>query len=456
MNRRVLRFNHMHFLSLQRLILYRTIAAAMLLTAPCVQAQSLAQVYETARGYDATYLAAQASAQSAQYKQSQAHALRRPVVGASMNASANNNKVPISDTQAKTYAVGINAKQTLYNAANSITINQAQHQLEIANNELAIAEQELMVRVAQTYLDVLNTQDTLSTAQANKKAITEQLASAKRNFEVGTATITDTREAQARFDLSQAQEIAAENDVHIKHLNLDQLVGQTGTTPYPLTNAFELPALAPDHVETWVQHASNAPTVRKAAAAYAMAKDETQKAKAGHLPTLDLEAGYQTGHSNTQGTQGSQQIRAVGSANQSSIGITLRVPVFAGYAIENRVKETLLLQEQARNNLAAVERTVVQAARQAFFGVRSGAAQIKALEAARASTKLALEATQLGYKVGVRVNVDVLNAQTQLYTTQRDVAKAKYDYLINGLKLRQVVGQLSPDDLRAVSQILTP
>ncbi len=145
-----------------------------------------------------------------------------------------------------------------------------------------------------------------------------------------------------------------------------------------------------------------------------------------------------------------------GSTGQSSIGLTLRMPLFAGYSIQNRVKETLALEEQSRNTLDAARRTVAQATRTAFFGVQSGQAQVRAFEAAESSSQLALEATQLGYKVGVRVNLDVLNAQTQLYTTRRDLAKARYDVLVNSLRLRQAAGQLKPDDIDSLNQLLAP
>jgi outer membrane protein len=135
--------------------------------------------------------------------------------------------------------------------------------------------------------------------------------------------------------------------------------------------------------------------------------------------------------------------------------VTLKVPLFTGFATQNRVKETLLLEEQSRDTLEATRRTVAQSTRVAYFGVQSGQAQVKALEAAESSSQLALEATQLGYKVGVRVNLDVLNAQSQLFSTRRDLAKARYDVLVGSLKLRQAAGVLKPDDVQSVNQLLS-
>ena len=438
---------------------YRQLALACALAwgvAPWAQAQNVAQLYATARGYDASYLAARALADSAQYKAEQVRALRRPSLNLNAGISRSNNETPVSDTTSRGPNATLNGRQPLFNAGNDASIAQAERSLEIARADLEIAEQELIVRVAQTYFDVLAAQDALDTARAGKSAISEQLASAKRNFEVGTATITDTREAQARFDLSTAQEIAAENDLRVKRLALDQLVGSSGVQPRPLVSPVALPAVVPENAEAWVGQTEAAPNVRKAALGYEIARLETDKARSGHLPTVDLEAAYGRGRTSVQSTQGKTSNDYSGGTTQSSIGITLRVPLFAGFATQNRVRETLSLEEQSRNNLDAARRTVAQATRSAFFGVQSGQAQVKALEAAESSSQLALEATQLGYKVGVRVNLDVLNAQTQLFTTRRDLARARYDVLVNGLRLRQAAGVLKPEDILGVNQLLAP
>jgi len=426
-------------------------ACAFLLgAAPFAQAQSLQELYDTARGYDATYLAARALAESAQARADQAHALRRPSVDATIGTNRSSVETRSSDGTGTATSADLNAKQSLFNRVNDATISQADLSVESSRADLQIAEQELIVRVSQTYFDVLAAQDTLSTAGANKKAIAEQLASAKRNFEVGTATITDTREAQARYDLATAQEIAADNDLLTKRIALDQLVGRSGVAPRPLALPFVLPPIAPAGVDDWVAFTDTAPAVRRAQIGYDVAQLETSKARAGHLPTVGLSGSVGRAHV----TGNNPQLGTPGNANTTSIGIQLSLPLFAGFSVQNRVKETLSLEEQSRNSLEAARRNVAQATRQTFFGVQSQQAQVKALEAAESSSQLALEATQLGYKVGVRVNLDVLNAQTQLFTTQRDLAKARYDVLVNSLKLRQAAGQLVPGDVAAVNSML--
>ncbi len=429
--------------------------------APSARAQSLQELYEAARGYDATFLSARALLDSSKYRVDQVNALRLPSVDLGVSGSRSTSDTPTSSTINTTNAVGatLNGRQSLFNRANGVTISQAQKSLEVSASDFEAAEQDLIVRVAQAYFDVLAAQDTLGTTRTSKAAISEQLASAKRNFEVGTATITDTREAQARFDLATAQEIVATNDLQSKRVALDQLVGRSNVTPNQLVVPVALPATAPANIDEWVTRADEEhPLVRKARLGFEVAQLETQKAQAGHLPTVDLSASYTRGHSSTRGdarVNGSAPgFDLSGANNGSSIAVTLKVPLFAGYAIQNRVKETVVLEDKARNDLEAARRGVAQGTRQAYLGVESGKAQVKALEAAESSSQLALEATQLGYKVGVRVNLDVLNAQTQLFTTKRDLAKARYDVLLGSLKLRQASGRLKPEDVAALNQLL--
>ena len=412
-------------------------------------AQSLQEVYEAARAYDAAYLGARATADSAQYRKAQSDALRLPTVnGTGSLVRAETNPPVIGSFGSTTAALGVEGRQPLFNRGNDALMSQAARALEVAQADLQIAEQELIVRSALTYFDVLVAQDTLAAAQASKKAIGEQLASAKRNFEVGTATITDTREAQARFDLATATEIAADNDLRTKRIALDQLVGRNNVTPKPLATPVALPGLAPAVVDDWVGQAQTAhPSVRKADLGLAIAKLETERARSGNLPTVAAVA--RVGGSRVNGGPSN------GSTTSASVGVELAVPIFSGYSVQNRIKETLSLEERSKNDLDAARRGVAQGTRVAFFGYQSGQAQVLALEAAESSSKLALEATQLGYRVGVRVNLDVLNAQTQLFTTQRDLSKARYDVLLGGLRLRQASGSLQPADINAVNGLLS-
>jgi len=447
----------MPFAPASRLTLQPLALAAGLLLAGAAQAQSLQELYDAARGYDATFLATRASADAAAARAAQAEALQRPTLGLQAGATQSRSEPPGSGggINATTLTAGLQGKYSVYNAANAPTLDKARRGYAVAQADYEAAEQDLIVRLATAYFDVLAARDALTTSQANKAAIAEQLASAKRNFEVGTATITDTREAQARYDLATAQELAADNDLRVKRVTLDQFVGRVGVEPKGLAQPVALPALPSNEVDTWVAAGDDQhPAIRKARLGLEVAQLDTQIARAGEKPTLDASAsiGAQNLHNSLNGAAATAS--GVGTSKTASIGLTFTYPLYTGGLTQNRIKETLVLEDKARNDLDFARRSVAEATRRAFFGVQSLKAQVSAYEAAEASTKLALEATQLGYKVGVRVNLDVLNAQTQLYSTQRDLAKARYDVVVNGLKLRQASGQLRAEDLSAVNALL--
>ncbi len=425
-----------------------TLSLAAVLTGTA-HAQSLVQLYEAAKGYDASFKAAQAQYQANLAKAEQAKALLRPTagLGATVSESDFDNKTSTNaDARYGTRTTTLSASQPLFRPANLAGYRQGLKQVDVAQAQLKAAEQDLIVRVSQAYFDVLTAQESLAFVKAQKSAVSEQLAAAKRNFEVGTSTITDTREAQARFDLVTAQEIAAENDLRVKKLALDQSVGTNNAQPLALKAGAALNAAAGGDAETWVQQATaQSPAIEQARVGLEVAQLETEKAKAGHMPTLDLTASY--GGTRFRGDASPSRV----NNNTGTIGLAFNLPLYAGYATQNRIQETVSLEEKARNDLDAAQRTVTQATRTAFFGVQSGLGQVKALEAAEASSQSALDANKLGYQVGVRINIDVLNSQSQLFQTKRDLAKARYDVLLGQLKLRQAAGVLKVDDVQALN-----
>ena len=434
-----------------------TVAVGAALALP-VQAQSLVKLYEAARGYDASYQSAKSQYDATLAKADQAMAAILPTanLAAGYSRSRQGYTAVAATTLDSTYGTQngtLSASQPLYRPANWAGYQQGVKQVDLAQAQLASADQDLIVRVSQAYFDVLTAQDNLAFIQAQKTAVAEQLASAKRNFEVGTATITDTRDAQAKYDLVVAQEIAADNDLRVKKIALDQLVGSENTRPQALAQPLTLPELQPADVAVWVkQSESGHPVIQQAQVALDVALLETEKAKAGHKPTLDLGASYtkinNMDGSSTPGSKGSH-------VNSATLGLSFNLPLFAGFATQNRIRETLSLEEKARNDLEGARRAVAQATRTAFFGVLSGLGQVKALEAAETSSQSALDANKLGYQVGVRINIDVLNSQSQLFDTKARLAKARYDVLLGGLKLRQANGTLKADDLQRVNALLT-
>ena len=419
-----------------------------------VQAQSLVKLYESARGFDAAYQSAKSQFDATLAKADQAKAAILPVANLSLGMSRSNQDITPDVGSNRSYGTEtatVSASQPLYRPANWATYQQGIKQVDLAQAQLASADQDLIVRVSQAYFDVLAAQDSLAFIQAQKTAVAEQLASAKRNFEVGTATITDTRDAQAKYDLVIAQEIAADNDLRVKKIALDQLVGAENTKPQTLAQPLVLPALVPDDVSTWVKQSETThPGIQQAQIALDVALLETKKAQAGHKPTLDLNVNY----SAINNMEGSSTAGIGTHVNAGTIGLSFNLPLFAGFATQNRLRETLSLEEKARNDLEGARRAVAQGTRTAFFGVLSGQGQVKALEAAEASSQSALDANKLGYQVGVRINIDVLNSQSQLFDTKAKLAKARYDVLLGSLKLRQANGTLKADDLQGVNALL--
>ena len=453
-----------------------------------VLAQSLIDLYNMAKGYDATFQSAKSLYEANRYKADQGLAQIMPTVGLGLTAtrsqvdfrgdtpSSGSSTGLFTDAAAKTFYATpstyvpndgnpfkrwylqnnatLTATQPLYRPANLAVYRQAAKQLSQAYAQLIGAEQDLLIRVSQAYFDVLASQDSLNFVRAQKVAVAEQLASAKRNFEVGTATITDTREAQARYDLVIAQEIAADNDLRIKRLALDTIVGIKNAAPKALNATNALNPTLPQDVEEWVkQSESSHPTVLNAQLAMDIAQLEIERARAGHKPTLDLVGGY-SGTRSLGGTSISGSASSNTHVVSPSLQLVMNVPLFAGFATENRYKETVQLEDKARQDLEAARRNVAQATRTAYFGVVSGLGQVKALEAAESSSQVALDANKLGYSVGVRINIDVLNSQSQLFQTKRDLAKARYDVLVGSLKLRQASGLLKEDDLQGVNAML--
>ena len=422
------------------------------LAAPA-HAQDLLELYQSARAYDAAWQSAKAQYDANLFRAAQAKASVLPTANLAADASRSrfNLNNPEVERAFGTQSTTLSASQPLYRPANLATYEQGKRQVDLAQAQLTAAAQDLIIRVSQAYFDVLAAQDTLAFVRAQKAAVAEQLASAKRNFEVGTSTITDTREAQARYDLGTAQEIAAENDLRVKRLALDTQVGKSDVQPNAMPVPPTLPAPQPADVNAWVQQSEqSSPAIQQARSNVEIAQLETEKAKAGHKPTLDLTATYNI----SRNQNGSAQSALNSRTNNANVGVSFNLPLFAGFAVENRIRETLSLEERAQADLETTRRAVAQATRTAYFGVVSGQGQVKALEAAEASSQSALEANRLGYQVGVRINIDVLNSQSQLFQTKRDLAQARYNVLIGHLKLRQANGTLTPDDLVRLNALL--
>lgn len=420
------------------------------------QAANLLEIYHDAQEQDATFASAKAAYQAGLEKAPQGMALLLPTVGVSANTTYND-----VDTQyrgASIFSSGIkkyntsgytlSLNQPIYRKQNFAQYQQGKSQTAQAEAQFAIAKQDLILRVAQAYFDVLLAQDNVTLAGAQKAAISEQLAQAKRNFEVGTSTITDTHEAQSRYDLTAAQEIAAQNDLEIKRRALQRLIGKLPPELAVLGNKLPLTLPEPNNMDKWVESAeAQNLQLQIQKAALEIANQEVERNRGGHFPTLDLAATYGD-NSATGGTSGGYDTKS------TTIGLQLNVPIFQGGLVSSRVREAVAGQEKARQDMEDARRQVDLQASQAFLGVSSGAAQVQALEQALVSSQSALDSTKLGFEVGVRTSVDVLNAQQQLYSAKRDLSQARYNYILSQLRLRAAVGTLAEDDLAQVNKWL--
>jgi outer membrane protein len=418
------------------------------------QAIDLVQVYQEALANDAPYASARAALTAGQEKITQGRAGLLPQVGVSGSYTRNGfdafSQGATVDRHYNGNGYTVSLSQPLFRLANWESYQQGKLATAVAEAQFAQSQQDLIVRVAQAYFDVLSAQDALETVRAQKTAITEQLASAKRNFEVGTATITDTHEAQARYDLVIAQEFAAQNDLEIKRTALQQIIGKPAGDLAPLRAGVKLNAPEPALIDQWVSSAeSQNYGVVGQQLSLEIAQREIKRNRAGHYPTLDLIASRN--HTNQSGST-TTSISSV--ANVNTVGVQWAIPIFSGFAVDSRVREAIALEDKARADLENARRVAAQGARQSFLGVNAGLAQVKALEAAEVSSRSALESNRLGYQVGVRINIDVLNAQQQLYSTERDLAKARYDTIVNGLRLKAAAGTLKEADLVEINGLL--
>jgi outer membrane protein len=422
--------------------------ALTLALAPAAHAANLSDIYRDAQAYDAQYAAARAAYQAGQEKSVQGRAGLLPNVNLTGNARYNDVSGELRDDEFDSNQLAIRASQPIFRMQNIVQYQQSKNQVKIAEVEFKAAEQDLILRVAQAYFDVLQSQDNIAFINAQKAAITEQLASAKRNFEVGTATITDTHEAQARYDLAVAQEIAEENTLNIRLRALEKLVGKPAGALDRLIDQAPLKTETAN-IDEWANRAAEGNLQAEIQRiAKTIADQDVERNRAGHYPTLDAVAGYTVDNNQNFGTVQVDTDTAV-------IGIELNLPIYQGGLTSSLVREAVANQERARQDLENAVREASLQARQAWLNVNSGAARVRALEQALTSTKAQLDSTKLGLQVGVRTSLDVLDAEQQVLSARRDLAGARYTYLLSGLALKAAVGTLSPADLAEIDQHLT-
>ena len=429
-------------------------------------AADVLETYHAAQSQDSVFAAARSAQRAGQEKLTQGRSTLMPSINLTANSTYNRNEVqyntpggifPSGASRFINNGAAINLVMPLYRQNNWQVYSESELQLVQSEAQFKNAEQDLIIRSAQAYFDVLAAQDSVNLAEAQKTAIAEQLAQAKRNFEVGSATITDTLEAQARYDLVSAQAIAAQSNLEIKERGYQQLTNTLPKNLQPIGTSFKLEMPQPADAEKWVEQAQQGNLQLAVAQASAeLADKEVTRNRGGHYPTLDLVASYGKNKITPvgDGTLGNGNNAIDNDQTNSYVGVQLVVPLFQGGSIQSKWREAEANRDRANAELDSAHRNVDLQTRQAYSGVVNGMSQVMALDQALKSSEKLLEASKLGQEVGVRTNLDVLNAQQQLYSTRRDLSQARYNYLISRLKLKAATGSLAEDELVVVNQSL--
>jgi len=413
-------------------------------------AANLGDIYSLAREHDAVWAAARQARLAGLERLPQGRAGLLPTVALSANARRNEVEIdPGSDRGFNSRGYGLTLTQPLYRKQNLEAYEQGKLLALQADQQLRLAEQDLILRTAQAYFDLLQAQDNLAAASAQKAAIAEQLAQAKLSFEVGVATIVDTHEAQARYDLALAQEVAADNDLEVRRRALEKLIDAPAPTLARLDEGAALPAPEPRDMDVWVGQAREGGLgVALARSAEEIARREVERQRGGHFPTVDLAASHTDTRNGSFGTVTGVDTRS------TVIGLEFALPLYQGGLTASRVRESVANHAKSRFDLEDARRQAALDARQTYLGVVSGQAQVAAFSQALVSGQAQLDSTKLGLEVGVRTRVDVLNAQQQIYTTRRDLAAARYQTLLSGLRLKAAAGTLAEADVEAVDRLL--
>lgn len=427
-----------------------TTLAFLSLPLTAVGAEDLMAIYNLAQQNDPEFKRSGFNEQASQEIKSQSIAQMLPNV--SFNAASNRARlesVSFLGTSVQHYwdhSLGINLKQPVFHLDHWIQLDQSDNQIAQADAELQAKHQNLMTRTVEAYFNILAAQDNLEFAGAEKRSIEKQLDQAKQRFEVGVIAITDVYEAQAAFDRSQASVIEAQNLLDNSKEALREIIGLNVNDFNSLGNEIPLSLPAPEDISAWADTAetNNFSIVAQFnQAEYIRKLIDLQQSK--HLPTFDVVAQYrQLDNSNKYALRGNNEL----------IGLEMNLPLFEGGGTVSRTHKAEYDYQMAKEDLTKVKRNVNRLVKDAFRGVVASINRVKALNATKESAKMALEAAEAGFDVGTRTMIDVLQIQRNLYKAQSDYARSRYDYLINGIKLKEAAGSLSELDLEQINQYL--
>ena len=422
--------------------------------------QSLVDIYQQALAHDPVLASASSANQAAQELIEQGKALYRPTVNFSAGANATQSDIRFIDASTNNpfrfqgrsnyegYNYGIDARQPIFRKENLVLINQSKTQVSQADKQYALIQQTLILRTTQAYFDVLIAQDKIELIVAQKAAIVSQLDQANANFEVGTATVTDVNEAQARYDLILAQEIAAINEHEIAKRSVQAITGEIPQKLAPVKADIKTNNLE-QGMDQWLEVAAqNNLNIRIQQDTLKLSEQEIERAQAGHLPTLDAVASYSDNYANGNSTGTGSELKA------GVIGLQVQIPLYQGGAVSSRVRQAALNKQKAQDDVQIARRNTALETQRAYLNLSTSIAQVKAYEQALISSQSQVDSTKLGYEVGVRTSVDVLNAQQQLFSAKRDLLQSRYNYLVNIIRLKAASGVVAEVDLADINQQL--
>ena len=354
--------------------------------------------------------------------------------------------VDLSRSNADTRGYDLILSQPVFHGDRYLRLKQADNSIKQADAELSAAQINLALRVSTTYFNVLAAVDSLGFAEAEKRSLSQQLEQARQRFDVGLTAVTDVQEAQAGYDRAVADEIRAINEIDNTREALREITGEFLPDLEGLDETIPMVSPEPADIESWSNNAmSNNLDVIAAIHAVDIARDEIKVQQSGHLPTVDLTARRSYNESDTSGD----------SENTSNtIGLQFNMPLYSGGSVSSRTRATQERLNQQLEILEQIRRQAHRQARQSYLGVMSGISQIKALQQAVVSSEVALDATRTGFEVGTRTAVDVVQSERALFQAKRDLSRARYDYIINTLNLKQAAGILTIDDIEQINQWL--
>lgn len=435
-------------LLIKKILIY---ALTALITMNCFSAD-LVSIYSLAERNDPTYQQEISIHRVVIESKPQALSKLLPSINLSGNTKRNAQDITTSgasfgsdgEIDFNSHGYSLNITQPLFRRDSFIALEQADSRIRESGVKLAKAQQDLIINVSENYFNVLTSLDNLEFAMIEVKSLSRQLEQANQRFEVGLSAITDVQEAQAGYDLAIAQEIQAINTVDNAKEKIRELTGEYIDEFDNLSEKIILVKPSPEEIESWTQLAIEQ-NLDVSAANFALetARKEIKKQSAGHLPTVDIVASH--GYDSTGGRFGSTRM------DRSEIGLELNIPIYSGGLVSSKTREAYENYNQSMHYLEKARRTAQRNTREAYLGVISGISQVNALKQAVVSSETALLATEAGFEVGTRTAVDIVASQRTTSKARRDYSDAKYNYILNTLKLKQAAGTLSPDDLNVIN-----